>query len=289
MGRTQPRLIDGDRLLDRRQRLGKALRAQQQIGELGEAARGLDAGDAVVLLVARERGAQHPFGVGEAVLGRVDRAQRAQRLARRHRRPAVGDRDRALPPAFGGRQVAAGQGNPGEPGQRSGERRAVGAEPRFERRHRGDQQRLGIEVAMPQQLELGQRDHGVGRVRRAAAVGRGRDLQRPPPRGGRLGQRAAVDLRAGEPVEQRQQMRARRAAAAFFDRQRLAQPGDRARVGRAACGAPAPAIPASRPRPTTPQRDRNFRYSRTAHRRRLSPGNRLCGCSSPGKSIPKAD
>src|SRR5262249_10126447 len=46
-----------------------------------------------------------------------------------------------------------------------------------------------------------------------------------------FGEGAVIDLNPGQPFEQRQQVRTRRAAAAFFDRDTFPQPGGRARVG----------------------------------------------------------
>src|SRR5207302_4733855 len=92
----EPGLVDRRRLLDQRQRLGEAMRAQLEIGELGQAARRVEPVGAVVLAVLRQRFAQDVPRLGETFLARQHRAQYPQWLGRAAMRVAPRDRDRAF-------------------------------------------------------------------------------------------------------------------------------------------------------------------------------------------------
>ena len=232
MGRPEPGLVDGDRLLDLRQGLGEAPRPQQQIGELRQIARRLQAVVAVRPPVLLARAAQHRLAFVEALRGGIDGAERAQRFGR-VRRIVRRQGDGAQGQSFGEAGVAAGEGDAREFGDRLSQGRVFRPEPRAQHVRRGSQQRFGVEVVAVEDVDLCQRDHRPRRVRRLAAIGGQRDRQRPAARRRRRGQRAVVELRAGKPLQQGQELRAACAAAALLDGERTAQPGDRPAIGRA--------------------------------------------------------
>ena len=114
---AEPLLVDCHRLLDQRQRLGKAVRSQFRIGKLRQAARRVGPVGPVMLPVLGKRFVQDLCGFGEALLGGQRRAERAQRLGRSPMRISAHDIDRAPCRLFRFRGVSARQRDAGQRGQ----------------------------------------------------------------------------------------------------------------------------------------------------------------------------